>query len=145
MPIIDRNHPGGHRICRPPNKWMCKWATSWHPSFPSFTTSRYPLVRPTLLAIVGTLTIIWPKIALWDGWACCQYIHTCEMPESPSLILGMIRIWTGAWGLISLKAYIWMVIIVRAHLRRLPAKGYSCRGFYRKSSMQSNGVIFLQD
>lgn len=95
--INQRDVPGGHVNSFPPNKCKCMWNTVWPACSPSLMTNLYPFPSPSCFAIFEAATIIFPNI-------CSCLSSALETPVNPSLFFGMIKIWVGATGAISLNA-----------------------------------------
>lgn len=100
---IDRTYhkevPGGHENSFPPNRCKCMCDTVWPACSPSLITSLNPFPSPYCFAIFAAATNIFPNI-------CSCFSSAFETPVNPSLFLGMIKIWVGATGDISLNAKI---------------------------------------
>lgn len=92
--------PGGQLNFLPPSKCTWIWYTSCPPCCLSFITILYPSSKFSCFATFDAAINNFPKIASCRSSA-------AESPVSPSLFFGIIRMWTGAWGLISLKAKTW--------------------------------------
>jgi hypothetical protein len=79
-------------------------------------------------SIVG---LKWKPLYCDNWWA-----FTFERPLSPSLTLGMITIWIGAWGFMSLKARTWKMNTQFASI----ILGYSCQILRRITKTQKLSV-----
>ena len=74
--------------------WICKWKTVWPASSPVLIIV-LQLSKPALLAISVPFKSKWPS----NSWS--SFVISFKLGMG---FLGIIKMWVGAWGVISLKA-----------------------------------------
>ena len=84
----------------PPSKCKCRCITNCPPYFPLLMTNRYPFYSFYCLAILLAANTNFPKMASCRSSA-------CSIMSRPSFYFGIMTMWTGACGLMSLNARIW--------------------------------------
>ena len=87
-------YPGGQLNFLPPMIWICRWNTVWPASSPVLIIV-LQLSKPAALAISVPLRSRWPS----NSWS--SFFMSYRLGIG---FLGIIKMWVGAWGVISLKA-----------------------------------------